>query len=116
MRAVSPLVIGLILAVATPGVLHASPESGIRDWTIEKPFLAGFMSGLSLTTCRSCSLGSSPVQSSEFDPFGLSAHAYDVLTVHARGPHRFGQSLGFILTILFGIGFLKAHLNRLKGR
>jgi len=110
---VSSLLI-LVMVILSPVTANASTEETVRDWTIEKPFLAGALNGLSLNACRACVLGASPLPASAFDPFGLSEQAYDHLKVHAKGPYLFGQSLGFIFTFLLGIGVLRSLLNRLS--
>lgn len=91
-------------------------QYGARDWTVEKPFVAGLMQGLSLTLCNSCQLGGEPEPASEFDPFGMSEAVYEELRVHAALPHALGRGVGISFVLLVGFGVFGFHLNRLKGR
>lgn len=115
-RASSIALVAILMIPHSVSALAEAYPSGTRDWTVEKPFIAGMMEGLSLTLCGSCELGGEPESASDFDPFAMSDVVYEELMIHAALPHALGRWLGLSFILLAGFGFIGFHLNRLKGR
>jgi len=103
----------LVVALLTLSSAVAAEERQ-RDWTIERPVLAGFLTGLSLTMCRSCRLGSSSVKAGEHDPFAMTPMVRSELLRLAERPFVIGRLLGFVYAIVIVGGIFFWRLNRLK--
>lgn len=94
----------------------AAAAEGERDWTIEKPVLSGFISGLSLGLCQSCRLGSQGRPASDYDPFAMSPAVKSELKALATTPHRAAQAAGAGYTAFVIGGLFFRRLNRLEER
>lgn len=105
----------LPLLLAT-NIAAADVEAVYRDWTVERPMLAGFLSGLSLTTCGQCKLGSQSVVAGAHDPFGMSEKVREELKRVGEAPYRGGQAVGALSALMVILGVFFRRLNTLRLR
>ena len=83
-----------------------------RDWTVEHPLLAGFLSGLTAGAPRFAFAGASR-EASQYDPFAVSPLVMRELARLSRLPYVIGEAFGFFCTLFFVFGIFFRHLNRL---
>jgi hypothetical protein len=102
----------LILTILVMG--SASADTGERDWTIERPMLSGFLSGLSLGACGTCGLGGAGTAAGPHDPFGMTPLVKEQLVQLAARPYAIGQVLGASYAAIVVGGVFFRRLNRLK--
>lgn len=95
-----------------PGL--ASSTDATRDWTIERPFLSGYLHGLSLGVCSSCRLGAAGQAAGEHDPFAVTPVVREELRRLAARPYRTAQFLGAISTFFVIGGVFFRRVNTLK--
>lgn len=104
-----------VLALMLLG-MSAGAQAAERDWTVEQPLVAGFLTGVSLGACWTCWHGHQAVPASEHDPFGVSPWVQDVLYEMGRRPYWIGVSAGVSLTSLLIGGVFVRRLNTLSAR
>lgn len=95
-----------------PGLANSTVAT--RDWTIEHPFLSGYLHGLSLGVCRSCRLGEAGEAAGEHDPFAVTPAVREELRRLAARPYRTAQLLGAICTFFVIGGVFFRRVNTLK--
>jgi hypothetical protein len=85
-----------------------------RDWTIEKPVLAGFLNGLTLSTCRFLEFGEQGVAADENDPFAMSPLVKEELKRLGKSSYLGATVFGAGCTFFVIAGVFFRRLNRLK--
>lgn len=91
-------------------------QAAERDWTIEQPLVAGFLTGVTLGACWGCWHGRQAVPASEFDPYGVTPWVQDVLYELGKRPYRIGVAAGASMTLLLILGVFARRLRTLKAR
>ena len=106
----------LLLATALflAPVSALSDDAGARDWTIERPVLAGFLTGLTVGLCRGCRLGAGVRPAGSHDPFAMTPLVRSELMRLAARPYHLGQAFGtgYLAIVIGGVFFRR--LNRLR--
>lgn len=102
----------LLLVILIAG--SASADSGERDWTIERPMLSGFMSGLCMGACGAVGLGAATTVAGPHDPFAMTPMVKEQLLELAARPYAIGQAFGVVYAAIVVGGVFFRRLNRLK--
>ena len=103
--------VSLLISVAAATLFVSggalADESIVRDWTIEKPFAAGLINGMTLGLAPGSRFATQARPANSNDPFGMSPLVRDMLLGWAAVPYRIGRSVGGLFTflILFGAWF-----------
>lgn len=94
----------------------SSAQAAERDWTIEQPLVAGFLTGVTLGTCWRCWHGRQSAPASEFDPFGATPWVHELLYEMGRRSFWSGVIGGSTMTSLLIGGVFYRRLNTLSAR
>ena len=88
------------LLLAIPLIISAiTVHAAERDWTVERPWLSGFVRGASLGMCASCAIGAGTRSVSEFDPFAAPRVVQKEMARLGRNGHLIGAFMGFLLSL-----------------
>lgn len=105
----------LSIMVATLA-MAGEPQALIRDRTVEQPFIAGVLSGLTLGSCAGCRHGAGAVPASAHDPLGMSKSMHQTLKKVGMSSYALGRLIGGVLAILTIVGLILRILHTLERR
>lgn len=105
----------LSIMVATLA-MAGEPQALIRDRTVEQPFIAGVLSGLTLGGCSGCRHGAGVAPAGPHDPFGMSESMHQTLKSVGASSYALGKLIGRILAILTVVGLILRILHTLERR
>jgi len=102
--------VSLALLISAP--LVAADTETFRDWTVERPAFAGFLSGLTLGLDR-FDLGGGREIASVYDPFSVTPTVRAELVRLGRTPYLLGRIVGTFCVLFLVMGVFFRRLNRL---
>ncbi len=75
-------------------------DASSRDWTVERPWLAGFLNGVSFGSCTTCRLGAGVREVSVHDPYVVPEVVRLQMINMGQTSHSVGLFMGGVLSLL----------------
>lgn len=106
----------MMSAVVAMLLMAAEPVGLVRDPTVEQPFTAGLLYGVTLGACVACRHGAGVVPAGPYDPFGMTASTHRTLKSIGAQPYALGLFIGRVLALLTIVGLILKILTTLERR